>query len=77
MSAESLTPYGELAAVIDNLPLLVREARRARGLSLRAAGEQVGLAYTVLARVENGQHTMQAHSVAAILRWLDTKGADA
>lgn len=38
--ASAPSSYSDLAGVIEALPLLVREARRARGLSVRAAAVQ-------------------------------------
>lgn len=72
MSAEP-TPYAEMAAVLDNLPLLLREARRARGLSERAAAAQIGLAFSTVHRMEHraGYHV---NAAVAVLRWLDLSG---
>lgn len=64
------TGYRELAEVLDNLPSLVREARRARGLSLRAASKQSGITFTTLMRVEKGEGVTVTTAVA-VLRWLD------
>lgn len=75
MADDQLTTYTELAEVIENLPLLVRETRRSRGLSGRAAAKQAGMNFTTLSRVEHGED-MRASSLQAILRWLD-RAADA
>lgn len=69
-STRPMASYGELAEVIDNLPLLVREARRARGLSLRRVAEQTGLGFGTVARLERGD-TVEITVVAPVLRWLD------
>jgi len=68
-----LTSYADLAQVLDNLPLLLREARRSRGLSLRAAAKQMpGVTFNTLTRIENGAgHNVK--SAAAVLRWLDSR----
>jgi transcriptional regulator with XRE-family HTH domain len=64
-----LTPYGELAEVLANLPLLVRERRRQQRLSVRAAAEQIGISFSTISRMENGDDMNEA-SLAAVLRWL-------
>lgn len=64
------TPYAELADVVGNLPLLLREARRARGLSQRAAATEIGVAFSTVHRIEAGQDCVLSNAVA-VLRWLD------
>lgn len=64
------TPYRELAETIANLPLLLREARRARGLSQRAAAEQIGVSFATVSRIETGSDGMVSNAIA-VLRWLD------
>jgi len=68
-----LTSYAELADVLGNLPLLLREARRARGLSLRAAAAQLGIGFTTVSRMESGEDCALS-SAMAVLRWLGTSG---
>jgi transcriptional regulator with XRE-family HTH domain len=65
------TPYRELAALVDNLPLLLREARRARGLSQRAAARELGCSFSTVSRMEAGDDCALSNAVA-VLRWLDT-----
>jgi uncharacterized protein YerC len=65
-----LTTYGELATILDALPLLLREGRRYRRLSMRAAAEQMGLSFSTLSRVESGSECVLSAAVT-ILRWLD------
>jgi len=67
-----LTPYPELAEVLASLPFLLREARRARGLSQRAAAKQMGVSFSTISRVENGEDLVLSNTVA-ILRWLDAR----
>lgn len=69
----TLTPYSELADVIDALPMLCREKRRREGLSQRAAARQIGIAFATVSRFEAGKGAHLDNAVA-ILRWLD--GAD-
>lgn len=64
------TPYAELADVTTNLPLLLREARRARGLSMRTAADQLGMSFSTVQRIEIGQDCVLSNAVA-VLRWLD------
>jgi ribosome-binding protein aMBF1 (putative translation factor) len=65
----SLTPYAELAEVIASLPLLLREARRARGLSLRAAARELGLSFSTVDRIERGEDCALSNATT-VLRWL-------
>ena len=69
-SGEQLTTYTELAIVLDNLPLLLREERRKRRLSLRQAGEQIGVSFSVVRRFEEGSDCVLSNAVR-ILQWID------
>jgi predicted transcriptional regulator len=62
--------YTELADLLDDLPVIVREARRARRLSLRATSAQSSVPHSTLYRVERGEDCSLSN-VVAILRWLD------
>lgn len=66
----ALTTYAELADVLRNLPLLLREARRARGLSLREAGRQLGMSFATVSRAEQGEDLVMSNTTR-ILAWLD------
>lgn len=66
-----LTRYAELAEVVDNLPILLREARRDRGLSMRAAAREISIALSTVDRIERGEDCTLSSAVA-VLRWLDT-----
>ncbi len=70
--ASAPSSYSDLASVIEALPLLVREARRARGLSLRAAAEQIGCSFSTISRYENGDD-VNLSNAASMLRWLDQR----
>lgn len=70
MSGEALTSYAELASIIDNLALIVREARRARGISQREAGRQMGVDNSFLFRLESGAN-VNSGTLSAVLGWLD------
>ncbi|MFF5212796.1 multiprotein-bridging factor 1 family protein [Streptosporangium sp. NPDC000396] len=65
------TSYTELAEVLTALPLLMREARRARHLSQKQAAEQIGVAIATIRRIESGEG-LHVGSALAVLRWMDT-----
>jgi hypothetical protein len=65
-----LSSYAELVDVLGLLPVLVREARRRRRLSLRAAAAQMGVSPSTAMRIEEGQDCALSNAVA-VLRWLD------
>ncbi len=67
---EQLTPYAELAQVIASLPMLLRETRRARGLSMRAAARELSMSFSTVYRIEEGNDCALSNAVA-VLRWLD------
>jgi transcriptional regulator with XRE-family HTH domain len=64
-----LAAYRELAAIVDTIPVLMRGARRARGLSLRAAAKELGMANSTLYRIEQGED-YSSRSLPSMLRWL-------
>ncbi len=68
----SLTPYAELAEVIASLPVLLREARRSRGLSQRAAAKELGCSFSTVSRMEAGEDCALSNATA-VLRWLDQR----
>lgn len=70
MSAQRLSRYTELAEVLEAIPLLCREARRARGLSIRAAAKELDVSFSTLHRIESGEDCV-ASSLIAVMRWLD------
>lgn len=74
MPSPKLTTYSELAAVIEALPMLLREARRSRGMSLRATASQIGCSFSTVYRFEQGQDANLSNAVA-ILRWLEAPDA--
>jgi transcriptional regulator with XRE-family HTH domain len=57
------------AAVLDDLPNIVRAERTRRGIGLREAAEQAGVAVGVLWRVENGKG-VSYRLAGAVTRWL-------
>lgn len=70
----SLTPYTELAEVVASLPLLLREARRVRRLSIRAAARELGISFSTVTRIEQGEDCALSNAMA-VLRWLDQQCA--
>ena len=64
------TSYRELADMLGMLPVLLREARRARGLSGRAAAADIGMNFSTLNRIEAGAR-FNSDALFPILRWLD------
>jgi transcriptional regulator with XRE-family HTH domain len=71
MASRTLTPIGQLITLLDNLPLLVRETRRARHLNLTQAAEQAGIDKTTLHRIERGNVGYRMENVRRLLRWID------
>jgi DNA-binding XRE family transcriptional regulator len=64
------TPYSEVADLLSRLGLILREARRARGLSQRAAAAELHLSYSTISRIENGEDCDLSNAVT-VIRWLD------
>ncbi|TMR11043.1 helix-turn-helix transcriptional regulator [Nonomuraea turkmeniaca] len=62
-------PVHDALEVLAAMPELLREARRARGLSLRAAADEAGCNFNTLSRVERGIDCSLFNAVA-ILRWV-------
>jgi transcriptional regulator with XRE-family HTH domain len=72
--AAHASPAAQVAAVLTALPLLVQHARRAQGLSVRAAAAQIGCSFSMISRFENGRAVSPPNAVA-LLRWLYQLGA--
>lgn len=70
-----LSSYDDLASVLANIPLLLRETRRQRRLSARATAQQVGCAVTTITRIEQGADCALSNAMA-ILRWMHTPPTD-
>jgi hypothetical protein len=65
----ALTSYEELVQVLASLPLLLRETRRARRLSVRAAAKQIECSFATVSRIEAGEDCVLSNAVS-VLRWL-------
>lgn len=74
-SSDRRPSFGELAGILDRLPQLVSDARRAYQLTLAAAGSQIGVNASTLMRVEHGGDCSLKNAIL-IVRWLDRSGAD-
>lgn len=71
-----LTTYGEIADVLSNLRLIVREARRRDRLTLAALAEASGVrSASTIHRFEGGQE-LSVENVIALLRWLDSSAKE-
>lgn len=63
------TSYSELADVLKHLPILLRESRRCRRLSVRAAAAEIGCSFATVARIEEGEDCVLSNAMA-VLTWL-------
>jgi predicted transcriptional regulator len=68
MSDNPPTSYAELVDVLANLPVLVRETRRRKQLSVRAAAMEAGVSFATLSRFEAGEDARMS-TVRALLTW--------
>ena len=62
--------YEELVSLLESLPLLVREARRRRRMSIRAAAASAGIDPTTFNRCEQSAVNMQLSTALPLLRWI-------
>lgn len=62
--------FGELAKVLDDLPVIVLNARRLRRMSQREAAAEIGVSYSTISRIETGGECSSV-SLRAVLLWLD------
>jgi hypothetical protein len=65
--------YGSMANELTKLPAVMVLERRARGLSLRQAGAEMGVSKGTLDRFEKGED-IGGRFLVPILKWLDKKG---
>jgi len=70
MSTGAQTTYSELAQVLAALPMLLREARRTRRLSIRTAAAEMDMSFSTVNRIESGEDCILSNAVT-VLRWLD------
>jgi hypothetical protein len=69
----ALTSYAELAEVLDHLPMLLREACRARGITHPAAAKQIGIAQSTVSRLISRSGDVNLENTIQILSWLDQR----
>jgi transcriptional regulator with XRE-family HTH domain len=69
MAAE-LATFAEIVEVLDTLPVILRNARRTRRLSVREVARQTGLSFSTISRMENAEEFTSV-SLRAVLAWLD------
>lgn len=71
MSDETPTPYAEVLEVIDNLPTIVREARRRKGMTTRQVAATLNLAPSTVTRAEQGKG-VHTDTLTTLLHWAGT-----
>lgn len=65
----SASTYSTMAMTLDELPEAISNARARRGLSLRDAAAEAGVAFSTLHRMEQGREYTSG-SLHAVLLWL-------
>lgn len=66
---DHLTSYEELAEVIVSLPILFREKRRRKNLSLRDAAKQLDCSFSTVRRIESNED-YNSRILPKLLIWL-------
>lgn len=67
-----LTPFGEMAGILDTLGVVVLNARRTQRLSARELAAKIGVSPSTICRIEAGGDCSTV-SLHAVLLWLDGK----
>ena len=67
-----MSSYEELLNLLDGLPMLVRETRRRRGMSMRAVHAVTGVAASTIQRCEAGTQDVSLDNAKTLLRWVGT-----
>lgn len=70
MSDFEMSPYSELLGILEGLPLLVRETRRRRQLSMRKVAELTGVTAPTIQRCEAGEQEVSLTNAKRLLWWL-------
>lgn len=65
-----MNTFADLVKVLDDLPVIALNARRARRLSQRAAATEIGVSFSTISRIETGGE-FSSTSLRALLLWLD------
>lgn len=70
MSRGDLAGYDDLIAVLETLPVILRETRRRKGLSTREAAEHLGVSFSSVSRWERVDLCVPDRpAIIRILRW--------
>jgi transcriptional regulator with XRE-family HTH domain len=64
-----LSAYDEVIQLIESLPVMVRETRRRRQMSLREAAVSAGCSFSTISRIEQGKGTASLESFVVLLKW--------
>lgn len=72
MTEARIVSYSEVVDILDSLPRIIRETRRRKGLSLRAAGREAGLSFMTIDRAERGVVEGNITTLRALLLWADS-----
>ena len=70
MTASVVRGDRRIVMVLSDLPVLVREARRRRGLSMRDVEDKYGVALNVLSRFERRTGTIYVDTALTLLRFV-------
>jgi transcriptional regulator with XRE-family HTH domain len=72
MNERAPTSYAELANVLNALPMLTRETRRARQLTVRAAAVELDISAATVTRIEAGS-IPSVDRITALLYWIERR----
>lgn len=64
--------YHAVSEAVEELPIAVRTIRRVRRLSQHQAAEEIGVAQSTLAKIEDGGE-YRTGTLLMILRWMDSQ----
>lgn len=70
-TASPVVGGGGLVEWLEALPAIVRAERERRGLSYRAAADELGIAYPDLHRLEHGKGNPRMSTLLMIAQWMD------
>lgn len=65
-----LTPYADLLAILDNLPVLVRESRGRREMTMRDVHAHTSVSLNMLSRFERGIGSGTSGTLIALIRFV-------
>jgi len=71
--SDKLTGYEELIDVLVTLRVILRETRRRKAMSMRDAGDVLGVAASTVMRWERGETVgLGVEGIVKVLRWADS-----